>query len=106
MLGVLSEAVRDAAAEPPGPTGPSRELLASSKELKRLLRGAGLDDVRVSTPAAAATVTASSCKAVAASFKSNVATSPICTRTRTFCGAIPICRTVTSYSPGTRPRRA
>ncbi len=63
-------------------------------------------DVRVSTPLATATVTASTWIADAASRKSRGYTSPINTRTRSFCGAMPMWRAVTSYSAGTRPSSA
>jgi SAM-dependent methyltransferase len=49
LLGIFSEAIRDSGVESHGPTGPARELLASSAELERLLHGAGLERVRVDT---------------------------------------------------------
>jgi SAM-dependent methyltransferase len=49
LLGVLSDALETVGAEPAGPTGPSREQLARDDELERLLRAAGLADVRVET---------------------------------------------------------
>ena len=63
-------------------------------------------DVRVSTPAAATTVTAATSIADAASRKSRGYTSAISTRTRIFWGAMPTWRAVTSYSAGTRPSMA
>ena len=61
-------------------------------------------DVRVSTPDAATILTASIWIADAASLKSSGYTSPINTRAWILWGAIPICRAVTSYSPGVSPR--
>lgn len=49
LLGVLSEAIREAGAVSHGPTGPSRELFASEELLEGLFRTAGLEDVRVET---------------------------------------------------------
>jgi SAM-dependent methyltransferase len=46
LLGIFSEAIRDSGVEARG-SGPSRELLASSAELERLLHGAGLEGVFV-----------------------------------------------------------
>jgi len=48
LLGIFSEAIRDSGVEARG-SGPSRELLASSTELERLLQGAGLGGVSVGT---------------------------------------------------------
>src|SRR5437867_3361614 len=77
--------------------GIARERIAAARVLTEC------STVNPSTPAAAAIVTASSCTAERPSLKSSGNTSAIKTRTWAFCAAIPICRAVTSYSPGARP---
>jgi ubiquinone/menaquinone biosynthesis C-methylase UbiE len=51
LIGLLNDAIAAAGIEPSTgrPLGPSRELLARDEELRRLLEGAGLADVRVDT---------------------------------------------------------
>jgi ubiquinone/menaquinone biosynthesis C-methylase UbiE len=53
MIGLLTDAIAAAGVEPPTgrPVGPSRERLARDEELRRLLEGAGLADIRVDTVA-------------------------------------------------------
>ncbi len=82
-------------------------LAVGSRSICCCVTFVAISDVRISTPEAAATTdTPSTWIAEAASFKSKGNTSPINTRTRSFWGAIPICRAVTSYSVGTRPSSA
>src|SRR5207247_6896645 len=51
LIGLLTDAIAAAGVEPPRgrPVGPSRERLARDEELRRLLEGAGLADVRIDT---------------------------------------------------------
>ena len=53
LLGLITDAIAATGVEPPAnrPVGPSRERLASEEELRRLLEGAGLVDVELSTVA-------------------------------------------------------
>jgi SAM-dependent methyltransferase len=53
LIGLLTDAIAAAGVEPPSgrPVGPSRERLARDDELRRLIEGAGLADVRVDTVA-------------------------------------------------------
>ena len=81
-------------------------LAVGSRSICCCVTFVAISDVRISTPAAATTDTPSTWIAEAASFKSKGNTSPINTRTRSFWGAMPICRAVTSYSVGTRPSSA
>jgi SAM-dependent methyltransferase len=51
LLGLITDAIAATGVEPPAdrPVGPSRERLAADGELRRLLEGAGLVDVELST---------------------------------------------------------
>jgi hypothetical protein len=53
LLGLITDAIAATGVEPPAdrPVGPSRERLAADEELRRLLEGAGLVDVELSTVA-------------------------------------------------------
>jgi SAM-dependent methyltransferase len=53
LLGLITDAIAATGVRPPvdRPEGPSRERLAADKELRRLLEGAGLGDVDLSTVA-------------------------------------------------------
>jgi SAM-dependent methyltransferase len=53
LIGLLTDAIAAARVETPTgrPVGPSRERLARDEELRRLLEGAGLADIRVDTVA-------------------------------------------------------
>jgi ubiquinone/menaquinone biosynthesis C-methylase UbiE len=53
LLGLITDAIVATGVEPPAdkPVGPSRERLAGDEELRRLLEGAGLVDVELSTVA-------------------------------------------------------